>query len=80
MVSLNINDAHMPLYLAPTPPGSVNVRLVAPNIILVNWTIPSMTNGEIAYYTVYATPIISRTSLTPRTKRQATSLQIVSKV
>ena len=65
---------------APSVPRDVTVKLVRPLVAEVSWRAPSVSNGVITHYTIYAIPQVSF-EIGFRTKRQTTSLpQTVKKV
>lgn len=52
---------------APSPPRAVGARLVAPYTVEVSWTAPANPNGDIVFYTVYATQLSSCEAGSPST-------------
>ena len=52
---------------APSPPRAVNLRPVAPSTVEVSWTAPANPNGDIIFYTVYATHLGSCGTESPLT-------------
>ena len=56
---------------APPGPRSVQVELISPVVLRVSWSPPRVIDGQIQYYTIYATPLI--TGISGRNRRQVES-------
>ena len=73
----------MSLYsTAPPSPEEVTVILLTPVVLKVTWSRPSSIRGELVFFTVYATPLVSQSPTESREKRQAVnnSLGTITKV
>lgn len=61
---------------APSAPRNVVANLVRPLLVQVRWSRPSVTNGVIAQYKVYATPV----AIPLQRKKRQISGDVVEKV
>ena len=62
----------MSFFSAPSVPRDVKARLITPFLAEVSWRAPTLPNGVITHYTVYAIPRVSHEET--RSKRQAPTL------
>ena len=61
---------------APSTPRNVVARLVRPLLVEVSWLRPSVTNGVIVQYKVYATPV----SIPLQRRKRQISDDVIEKV
>ena len=61
---------------APYAPRNVVARLVRPLLVQVSWTRPSVSNGVITEYRVYATPV----AIPLQRKRRQLPTDVIEKV
>lgn len=67
----------IPCYtIAPSTPRNVVASLVRPLLVQVRWSRPSVTNGVIAQYKVYATPV----AIPLQRKKRQISGDVIEKV